>query len=181
MKKNYGKIVAVLFALTAMSLSIVSGTLAKYTTKISGTANAKAKSFVFDVKSGETAFSEAALLPADILPGDTGSIEINLSNSSEIAVDIDFDATTTASFPIKYYVSAAPVQEGTSPTCNIEGTGLATALDALVTDGMAAKTGENPTTKTVYVYWKWIENNATDINFQGQTYTLSLDVTATQG
>ena len=185
MKNNKIKFIGFLLVLTMISMTLAGGTLAKYTTKIEGNDTATARTFSFSAANGETQFAEADLLPAQFEPGEKGSFNVDLTNDSEVGVDLVFASAvdeTVADFPIKYVISKTAIAPADTAYAESEITGatLGEELTTLMTGGMVAKTGDTATTQNIYVYWKWVEDNDTDINYQGAGYELDLSVTATQ-
>lgn len=185
MKNNKIKLVSLLLILTMISMSLASGTFAKYTTKISGNDQATAKTFSFNVKNGDpSADGIANLLPGKFAPGESDFFKLDLVNNSEVSVDIEFTPTVATNyvgdktFPIMYAVFAEAQNAATLEDAdyNVAATGLKAALDAEFTAGIADGTD---ITQSVYVYWKWVDTEY-DNEFIGKTYTLGLDVTATQ-
>lgn len=191
MKKNrMMRIAAFLLVAALLSICVVSGTYAKYTSKITGTDTARVAKW--DVKvGGETAgvnnvfmfelfktitetdgTAETDINPTDdqiIAPGTQGSFVISLKNDSEVTAEytVDFKETNTAGIPIKY---------------SLDGNTWGTMDSIDVSAAVKLTIGE---TKNITVYWQWafVGDDAKDtaLGLDGTAIvTVAANVTATQ-
>lgn len=186
-------------ALTLISTCLVGGTLAKYTSEVTGTGSAIAAKWNVAFKSGDNAASATQMQTADfnfadlkdtrtdsgdlvadgkIAPGSTGVFAVEIDGTgTEVAYDYKITLTTTAlnSVPIKFYSDQSMTMEITSGT-PLKGT--------IAVDEQNKKTSQP-------IYWKWvtpIANGDTadttvgkdiDANRKG-TFTVKLEATQKQ-
>jgi hypothetical protein len=169
MKKNrMMRIAAFLLVAALLSICVVSGTYAKYTSEITGTDTARVAKWDFKV-GGETAgvnnvfmfelfktitdtdgSAETDINPTDgqiIAPGTQGNFVINLKNDSEVTAEytVDFKETKTAAIPIQY---------------SLDGTTWGTMDSIDVKTAVKVAIGGSA---SITVYWRWaFERGTTD-------------------
>lgn len=178
-------------ALTLISTTMLSGTLAKYTSTASGTGNVMVAAW--DVKFtkdggafiGDTntfnLFDEAAVAAdlvetGTIAPGSKGSFELAVnSTNTDVAFDytIEMDNKNLGTVPIKFYSDAAYTTE------------LVYTDNKLTTTGTVAL---DETTKNQTIYWKWAglaDTDAADTNYgigdsEARKGSIDVKISATQ-
>lgn len=185
-------------ALTLISTCLVGGTLAKYTSEVTGTGNAIAAKWNVAFKSGDNAESATQTQTTDfnfadlkdtrinanslvkegkIAPGSTGVFAVEIDGTdTEVAYDYKITLTTTLnSVPIKFYSDKSMQTEISSGT-PLTGT---IAVDA------ASKKTSQP------IYWKWVtastDGDTSDTNVgkdldanRKGTFTVKLEATQKQ-
>ena len=127
MKNKVLRISLVILLLAVLTMSIISGTLAKYVETVSGTDTARVAKFAYKAKVGETEFAatpvsinlfntvndtelygNSANLNGEaklVAPGTYGSFDVVVDNTSEVKVNVSFSITETNSgIPIVYYI-----------------------------------------------------------------------------
>lgn len=182
MKKNIMmRIASVLLVAVLLSTCAISGTFAKYTTTVTGTATAKVATWNVDVAGGTETFTfnlfdtlkdsngtsdetDVDTSSKIIAPGTSGSFAIVVNNKSEV------NATYTTTFTVK--VDGTVKAEGDLPF-KFTKTGLSGDL--------AMKSG----TATIDVDWVWAfletnEANTADMALAGKTVTVEVAVTVSQ-
>ena len=174
MKKNGLSRFAILVLILAMtSMTLVSGTFAKYTSEISGSDTATVAKWawkignedittaalatngftlnLFDtIKDSNLTSNEADVATGLIAPGTSGQFQISLQNMSEVNAQyaIDLAETTNANdIPIEY---------------STDGTTWVTA-DNLA--GVSATAIDMNDTATLTVYWRWAFTGAASTNY----------------
>lgn len=216
MKKNWAARLVVLVAvLTLITASLVSGTFAKYTTEVSGTDTVRVAKFAFDISEGSTeinttgtaidiftmaADSGVTTSPAGIIaPGTTGDFAIDLSNTSEVDVDVVFTLTETNSsnVPVYYLYGTQRYSEVLTGSYTGDNNGsyqtlaqLATAMQAAAAGLSEATDGVTPSELTYNLTWVWAFESAgtgqsdaadTALGLAGTPeVTLEITITATQ-
>lgn len=100
------RLAAVLLCLTMVSLNLVSGLLAKYTTSSSGSDSARVA--VFDVTGNGSATQ--TLLLQNMKPGATQQYELKVKNSGETAALLKWQIESTQNLPITYQISGESVE-----------------------------------------------------------------------
>ena len=182
MKKNkMMRIASVLLVAVLLSTCAISGTFAKYTTTVTGTATAKVatwnvavagatETFTFNLfdtlKDSNTTDTETDVDTSSkiIAPGTSGSFAINITNSSEV------NAKYSTVFTVKVDGTAT---EETALPFTFDKTGL--------TGNLAMNSGS----ATIDVDWVWdfLETdaaNAADMALAGKTITVEVDVPVEQ-
>lgn len=171
-------------ALTLVTTSLIGGTLAKYTTEVTGTGSATVAKWSFDAygKKGEESFTVTLTDTANtdvtsgkIAPGSKGSFNIVIdATGSETALDytIKFENIENSIANLKFYSDASRTNEITDLTTT-------TALN-----GSIALTDVG-TTVIKTVYWEWkddVKNNASDTaeGVAATKMTFDIKVTGTQ-
>lgn len=168
MKKNrMMRLASVLLVLTLLTTSVISGTFAKYTSKVSGNDKATVAKWSIEVNGTEIATTNPATVTFDlfqdttqydeegndvatgkIAPGTKGSFNFKVENTSEVSAKYTITFTTT--FPtgitsdrFKFYSDAAMTNE----IALVDGKyTAANAVEIEVGDSEA---------DTVTVYWQW--------------------------
>lgn len=203
MKRNKLFILGICTVMVALvSLSLVSGTWAKYTSTISGEDTAKVakwsvlfegkdaaltNSFDFDlfgtINDTKDGNPEADVESADsnvkvIAPGTQGSFVFDLVNNSEVtaAYAVDFTVTSTDAIPVQFRFKDGEWKD------SIDDLDIAFDNSASPTTNPLAANGGN---KTLTIEWQWIYNgdDSTDtaLGTAGSaTINVKVDVTFTQ-
>lgn len=187
MKKDrkLSKLLMIVLILAVLSLMLIVGTYAKYTTKLTSdnTTTAIAKWAwtigTEDINSGTTTFSfdlfgsildtvddntETNVVSGKIAPGTEGSVEITIANKSDVDATyaITFEETNPLNANIKYSLDGTTY--GDISSLNISTTEIAK------TTGTASKT----------IYWKWEFNgDDTQVGFNAATADATVTVLAT--
>lgn len=188
--------VILLMLLVSIATTILLGrTFAKYTSSATGTDTATVAKWSFKVGNKEIATTEAQTIDINlfstikdsdltsdeehvasgkIAPGTSGSFDLTVENSSEVAAKyaISLEITEGASLPIKYAVKT----DGTQPA---ESDWKDTIDSVSETEIAVGKTGD------AKVYWKWAfdgDDTATGIAARESAtkVTVKATVTATQ-
>lgn len=180
-----------------LSLTLVSGTFAKYTSTVTGSDSAKVAKWEWQINDDKvvggtatTAFTfdlfnttaEDANVAKDekgnilLAPGTKGSFEMTIKNLSEVKGEytITFESTTDATItPIKYSFSNSESESDWEDTI----------AKLTKTSNLAFKTG----VETITVYWKWdfsvdTEGDTTDTNLglSDSTHTVKATIVFTQ-
>ena len=164
MRKNRLFILGIFTVMVALvSLSLVSGTWAKYTSTVSGSDTAKVAKWAFDgatlAKDGgtgtvtfnlfdtikDTAGATEEDVAADrIAPGTSGTVTFELKNTGEVNAKATFTISVenTEGIPVKFYKDSAMTQEVVLTAGN--GT---VAADVVLNMGAAAQ--------DFTLYWQW--------------------------
>jgi hypothetical protein len=174
MKKNRLSRFAILVLILAMtSMTLVSGTFAKYTSEISGTATGTVAKWAWtigddeiksasDVTNGFTLNLFDTILDSDvqnaetdvatekIAPGTSGQFEIELTNDSEVnaqyAIDLE-ETSNTSNIPIEY---------STDGSTWVKATDLA---------GVSATDINMNASATLTLYWRWAFTGSASTNY----------------
>lgn len=184
-KRSYAARLGVLaLALTLVSTCLMGGTLAKYTTEVTGTGTAEIAKWEFLANNGtdtpSTSMTALTLTPASygnvtkgkVAPGTSGNFIITAKNGSEV------DATYTIVFTaenvptnLKFYQSADGTSKGVEITAN-------NGTYTVVTDKALAQ-GK---TESTYVMWDWAYGNAAESDqdtIATGNYDMTVNVTVT--
>ena len=89
-KSTLGRVGLLTLVLCLTSVCLLGGTLAKYTTTITGTGSGTVASWNFTANSEASAYGFTLAgtgTSSKILPGDSGTFDIALSNTSDVAAD----------------------------------------------------------------------------------------------
>ena len=195
MEKNKTmKMILITLLIAMITLVLVSGTYAKYTSSASGSDTVRVAKWSFNVGENDIVAkdtftfdlfktitdtdgkTETDVVSANadkvIAPGTSGSFDLVLENKSETSAKygITYTVTNTASIPVQFSVN------GKDWTDN-----LANVVESDTDTKLAANNG----TKTITIQWKWAYDgdDTTDVNL-GKVGTAKLivqaDVTATQ-
>lgn len=183
-KKTVGRLGVVALALTLISTCLMGGTLAKYTTEVTGTGSATVAKWNFTAN-GKTDTFEAIDLASTaytnvaeekIAPGTEGSFDIKLDASgSEVAVAYTIAFTDVKNQPknLKFYTDAGHITE-----FNLDD-GLKGTIEFANVDTAVTKT----------IYWQWAyETNSGDADDTtngtaqdaARNMTFNIKVTGTQ-
>lgn len=173
--RKISKILMIVLILAVLSLMLIVGTYAKYTTKLtSNNTTAIISKWAWtigteDINSGTTTFSfnlfgsildtvdsnaEDNVVSNKIAPGTKGSVEITIANKSDVDATyaITFEETNPLNANIKYSLDGTTY--GDISSLNISTTEIAK------TTGIASKT----------IYWKWeFDGNDTQVGFKAGT------------
>ncbi len=184
------RLVVLTLCLTMVSLSLIGGTLAKYTSSFSGTDTIEIASWNISVSDDadnatawtgtSDAFSLDATVATDniaagvLAPGSTGSFGIKLTNSGEVAASYVLKFTVSRDDTTNGVPSNLKFYEGSSQTALTGENGVYT-LDAKNLD---FETSSN--TNTVVINWKWNFTDEDENKFADDTITVEVEVTATQ-
>lgn len=182
MKKNLvWRLGVAALVVSIISISLVSGTFAKYTSMFTGTEQVRAAEFAFDLNDGTTLYSETQTsgafnifdytdtgvfgdgLNVDefIAPGTTGIFTLEVTNKSEVKIGVSFDLleTNAADIPVYYTIDGAPQKYSDVLTgaAYLPLSDLADALSALPASTLAATDGTTlPLPKATYTLnWYW--------------------------
>lgn len=184
-KRSYAARLGILaLALTLVSTCLVGGTLAKYTTEVTGTGTAEIAKWEFLANNGtgtpSTSMTALTLTPASysnvatgkVAPGTSGNFIITAKNGSEV------DATYTIVFTaknvptnLKFYQSTNGTDKGDEITVS-NGTYTVTTDKALTQNK----------TETTYVMWDWAYGNAAESDqttIATGSYDMTVEVTVT--
>ena len=182
------RLVAVLAVIMMFTMCFVGGTFARYTSSGTGTDSATVAKwsfkvgetdiattdeFTFDlfetIKDSNGTDNESDITPADgtiIAPGTQGSIDLVLTNASQVTAQyaIDYTVTNTGNIPVQFSVDG-----GTNWTNDL--------ADVAASD--STKLAANSGTTTITVQWKWDFNgNDTTDTTLGKDGTATLKVSA---
>lgn len=178
MKKAYfSRIAFVALALTLITTCLMSGTLARYTSTVSGNGTASVAAWSFKANGETASMANVALTDTTlnskvttgkIAPGTDGSFDVSLDGSgSDVTIDyvIKIDDITNKPANLKFYTDSA-FSEELNLTTGLTGS---IALNALAT----------PVVKTVY--WQWVYGSeVVDNGDAGKAMTFTISVTGTQ-
>lgn len=197
MKRNRLFILGIVTVLVALlSLTLVSGTFAKYTSQATGSdsarvakwsikvgtteiANATPQTIIFDLFNTvkDTAGADEADVKVGsgetiVAPGTSGNFELVLTNESEVTAQLALavdPAETDNNIPLQFSVDGTNWKDS-----------LALALaDVAVADLKLGFTGNSsalPTSKTVNVQWRWVFEGTTEGAHTGQTDVTDTDL-----
>lgn len=165
MRKNRLFILGIFTVMVALvSLSLVSGTWAKYTSSVSGSDSARVAKWEFTLNSvavtnsavatpqnvtfdlfktikdtdGSAETDLSAIDGSIIAPGTQGSFDLVINNTSEVnaTYSIDYTITNEDSIPVQF---------------SVDGTNWSSSLEDVAATPIAHTNG----TKTITVQWKW--------------------------
>lgn len=209
MKKNKILVLGLVAAFVAvLSLTLVSGTWAKYTSTVEGSDTARVAKWSFDsadltnktitidlfkttIKDSNGTDNETDVATSStekiIAPGTQGTGTFALKNTGEVnaKATVTFTVTNTNNIPVKFYAANPNVAEGvTKPNAltgitNADGTDTYTLTSEEVTLVMGAEA------TNVTLYWEWpfeaVDNIETTDITEDNAYdtTLGIDGTAT--
>ena len=190
-KKFIGRLGVVALALALVSASLMSGTLAKYTSQAAGTATATVANWSFKANgetsamtavdlgdtANRTAYSSQTIKEGVVAPGTSGQFAIDLDGSgSEVGID---------------YTLSIKAADGTSLPADLTFTTNSTGADAAYTLGqelsgsIGYSSTPNDMKKTVTVKWTWDFGasdtlSSNDNAYADKEWTLDIAVTGTQ-
>ena len=201
MKKNHAaRLGALALALTLVSTCLMGGTLAKYTTTVTGTATATVAKWVFNAAADTKKFENINLgdtlnykvtdiKTGVIAPGTEGKFDIELNGTgSKVGIDYTIEITKAAitmqnkELPSNLVFSTKEIKEGNTGN----------SLDKLSSESGSLLSGtidykDSKMEKTITIYWKWPYATSTegadikDTNDSGiENITLDITVTGTQ-
>lgn len=179
MKRNKIFVLGLVAAFVAiLSLTLVSGTWAKYTSTVTGSSSAQVAKWAFSYKSDKTAATqfegvnfelfktindtkdgsvETDVLEGRIAPGTMGKFSFVLTNLGEVTANatVEFTLTNEENIPLKFYISDGTTETELEADDDGKYTITAGNLDYL------GKTG-GTNSRTLEVTWKWVfEDNTT--------------------
>lgn len=183
MKKYKGRLIAAAVALTLVTTCLLGGTLAKYTTTVTGTGTATVAKWSFKANDQTATFNNVSLSDTvhtenikagTIAPGTDGSFDIKIDGSgSEVGIAYKIVLGDLDNLPvnIKFYQDEAHSTEYTE----IATTGI--------TGEIEQASVSTPVTKTIY--WNWpigdADTNDTTTGMTGAgDKTFTITVTGTQ-
>lgn len=187
-KSNFVARLSVLtIALTLVTTSLIGGTLAKYTTEVTGTGSAEVAkwSFKANEKSGgsdkftvnlaDTVDKNPNVTSGKIAPGSKGSFDIKIdATGSETALDykIEFTNIQNPIANLKFYPDAS----------RTDGTEIDLTTTNAFDGSIALAETNKKVTKTVYWEWKDGVNNTSDTEagVAATKMTFDIKVTGTQ-
>lgn len=169
-KRLFGRLGVVALALTLVSMTLMGGTLAKYTADVSGSATATVAKFAFDLNGATQKSSAATIGLADLFkdsynsgdvkaassgslvvaPDTSGKVAITLKNDGEVAIKPTFTITEknnnadTINIPLQYAITTADTTPGTNDWKD--------AKDLKPTDTKVAVGAE---AQAFYLHWRW--------------------------
>lgn len=179
-KTNIARLSALALTLCLASTALMSGTMAKYTTTVTGNGTATVAKWNFKANGDASTFNvnltdttlNGKVTEGKIVPGAKGSFNINLDASgSDTAVDYEIKFANTSNIPtnLKFYSNADYSTEINLTTTGKKGT------IALADVG---------TSVTETIYWKWdyatSNGDTDDTTDAGKTMTFEITVTGTQ-
>ena len=204
MKENHAaRLGALALALTLVSTCLMGGTLAKYTTTVTGTATATVAKWVFNANNaaadtkkfeninlGDTLnYKVTDIKTGVIAPGTEGKFDIELNGTgSKVGIDYTIEITKAAitmqnkELPSNLVFSTKEIKEGNTGN----------SLDKLSSESGSLLSGtidykDSKMEKTITIYWKWPYATSTegadikDTNDSGiENITLDITVTGTQ-
>lgn len=192
MKTNHAaRLGALALALTLVSTCLMGGTLAKYVTKVTGTATATVAKWSFTANGANEEITSLSLTPNKygnvtddhIAPGTSGNFKIDAKNDSDV------DATYSITFTAKNVPSNLKFYQSTDGSTKGKPIVLENTKYTVCTD----KKISISTTDEIYVMWEWpyetgstedgkVENDGKDttdgVNVKDMTLTIT--VTGTQ-
>lgn len=178
MKKNkMMRFASVLLVAVLLSTCAISGTFAKYTSTVNGTATAavatwdvavagQTETFVIDLfatlKDSDGSSTEADVAANVIAPGTSGKFTIDVNNNSQVNAEY-----TVGTFTVKANGTALADDEN--------------PIDFTITDG-SGDIAMNDGTATITVTWTWgFDGDSTkDLALAGKTITVDVPVTVEQ-
>lgn len=181
MKKrfNFGRLGALALALTLVTSCLTGGTLAKYTTSVSGTGTATVAKWAFEVNGssetisnivlGETMEDYENIKEKVIAPGTKGKFILDLDASgSDVGVD--------------YAVKIAKAEGTTLPNnLKFKVDNYDYNLDSSAEGTIAYDANSDNMKKSLTVEWEWpYGENADDNTYAGETWNLDITVTGKQ-
>lgn len=181
MKKrfNFGRLGALALALTLVTSCLTGGTLAKYTTSVSGTGTATVAKWAFEVNGssetisnivlGETMEDYENIKEKVIAPGTKGKFILDLDASgSDVGVG--------------YAVKIAKAEGTTLPdNLKFKVDNYDYDLDSSAEGTIAYDANSDNMKKSLTVEWEWpYGENADDNTYAGETWNLDITVTGKQ-
>ena len=176
-KSTLRRFLLLCLCLTLVTVSLIGGTLAKYTTNVTGSGSATTASWSFTANNQSTTFTDLAMAinsthnTTEIQPGTSGTVTIVLSNTSDVAADYTV-VFSTDNKPSGMTFSLPTNETDYTLTLSDDGkTVTVTSVNAL-----AATNG----TKNVVINWSWPYAATAENSDADMTMTLSATVTGTQ-
>jgi hypothetical protein len=191
MKKNWAlRLASMALVLSLVTMSLVSGTFAKYAKAVTGNDMARAAKFAFNLTDADdnviaTQASDTATFPIFnytdagvfnngvngaekfIAPGTTGTFALTVENLSEVDVTLvlNLAETNDGDIPVYYTISAAPDAQRYSSVLTgsyTDGTyqDLTALAAALSSATLEASNGATATTADYTLNWVWAFDSA---------------------
>lgn len=158
---------AVILCATLLSMHLVGGLYAKYTTRKSD--NDSARVAAFNIKQEGTIFET---IKADVTPGTTKSVELIITNKSEVAAEYTLTATNmTGTLPLKFKLAS----KGNTPDATVD-----SHEDDISTSSARQIPGEHTDEYTLDIDWEPSENEEDDLALMGMVDYITVSVTVTQ-
>lgn len=185
-KKIAGRLGVTALALSFITTSVMSGTLAKYTKEVTGTADATVAKFAFNLN-GATQETGAITIndlfqsvytdsddneivksnndsTAVVAPGTSGKKEIKLENTGEVAIQLEeftISDTSASTIPLVYAITE---NDEAPKDADWENASSLTVPEEIL--GATLKVGSTENSKSFYLHWKWnTTDNSTDTVF----------------
>lgn len=183
-KRTLGRMAVLAFALCMVTTCLLGGTLAKYTTAVTGTGTASVAAWSFKVNNQSTATITGIALTdttlnskvtsGKVAPGTDGQLQVSLdATGSDVAIDWTVEISNVANKPtnLKFY------SDNTFNTPLTETSGKYTVSGTIALNAVG-------TAVTVPIYWKWAyettSGDAADTGDQGKAMTFDIGITGTQ-
>lgn len=182
-KKIAGRLGVTALALSFITTSVMSGTLAKYTKEVTGTADATVAKFAFNLngtaqktdtftiedlfQSAYTGSDGSKIVEGSsnvVAPGTSGKKEITLENTGEVAIQLeklDINEENDFNIPLVYAITETDVAP---KDADWENASSLTVPEEIL--GATLKVGSTENSKSFYLHWKWnTTDNSTDTGF----------------
>lgn len=184
-KKIAGRLGVTALALSFITTSVMSGTLAKYTKEVTGTADATVAKFAFDLNgatqetdtftindlfqssytgSDGSEIVKSSTVKAVVAPGTSGKKKITLENKGEVAIQLEaftISDTNASKIPLVYAITE---NDEAPKDADWENASSLTVPEEIL--GATLKVGSTENSKSFYLHWKWnTTDNSTDTVF----------------
>lgn len=199
MKRSFtGRLAAVTAVLCLVTMSLTSGTLAKYASSASGSANAVVAKWAIAFKSGDgnTTYDNSTTFELNL--NDADQVAANLVKENKVAPGTDgsfaFQVDGTGTEVAYTYTIELDLSGVTAPLAFYNNADLADAHKITPAANKITLTGDVLTTKTdlkdtATIYWKWDstgigtgteDERDTALGEAAATFTIPVTITATQ-
>lgn len=167
------RIAAVLFCLVLVSLHLVSGLFARYTTTASGSDGARVAKFRITESLVNEDNSVFVSVAAGLVPNVPCRINVEVANESEVAVTYEITADNlTGNLPLKFYA----VDETLADLAAVAAAANGAVLPYVYSDELAPNEPQ-----TYYMYVIWTPADETEaLNNMGVVDMITLELSATQ-
>lgn len=198
-KKIAGRLGVTALALSFITTSVMSGTLAKYTKEVTGTADATVAKFAFNLNgatqetdtftiedlfqsaytgSDSSEIVKSSTDKAVVAPGTSGKKKITLENKGEVAIQLEeFTISDTSASKIPLVYAITENDEAPEVADWKDASSLAAPekiLDATLNVGLTDNS------KSFYLHWKWKTTNDTaDTEFGTKSTLDTVKITIT--
>lgn len=196
-KKIAGRLGVTALALSFITTSVMSGTLAKYTKEVTGTADATVAKFAFNLngtaqktdtftiedlfQSAYTGSDGSKIVEGSsnvVAPGTSGKKEITLENTGEVAIQLeklDINEENDFNIPLVYAITETDV----APQKDADWKD-ASSLNVPNYIKTPLKVGSTENSKSFYLHWKWnTTDNSTDTGFGTKSPLDTVGITIT--